>query len=109
MRAYELMVIINGELDDTAAQAWVKTLSDSIKAAGGTVHGKPDWWGKRRFAYPIEKKEDGYYVVFNLLAEGGALNDFERTLRIADDIVRHKLFRLPDHEAEKRGLVGSAA
>ena len=109
MRAYELMVIIKGELDDTAAQAWVKTLSDSIKNAGGTVHGKPDWWGKRRFAYPIDKKEDGYYVVINLLAEGGALNDFERTLRIADDIVRHKLFRLPDHEAEKRGLVSSAA
>jgi small subunit ribosomal protein S6 len=109
MRAYELMVIIKGELDDTAAQAWVKTLTDSIKNAGGSVHGKPDWWGKRRFAYPIDKKEDGYYVVFNVLAEGGALNDFERTLRIADDIVRHKLFRLPDHEAEKRGLVGSAA
>jgi small subunit ribosomal protein S6 len=104
-RAYELMIILDGELDEPVAQSRLKSLSDGITAAGGTVHGKADWWGKRRFAYPINKKEDGYYVVYNLTAEGGALNDFERSLRIADDIVRHKLFRLPDAEAERRGLV----
>ena len=47
-------------------------------------------------------------MVYNLTATGGALNDFERSLRIADDVVRHKLFRLPDAEAERRGLVGAA-
>jgi small subunit ribosomal protein S6 len=109
MRAYELMVILEGDLEDTAAQAWVKSLTGSITAAGGTIHGKPDWWGRRQFAYPINKKEYGYYVVFHLLAPGGALDEFERSLRIADDVVRHKLLRLPDAEAARRGIVVTAA
>ena len=108
-RAYEFMIILDGDLDDAAAQAWVKSVSDSVTKAGGTVHGKPDWWGRRQFAYPINKKEYGYYAVFNLLAPGGALDDFERQLRLADDVVRHKLLRLPDAEAERRGMVGTAA
>jgi small subunit ribosomal protein S6 len=108
-RAYELMVIIDGDLDDTAARAWIKSISDSITTAGGSVHGKPDWWGRRQYAYPINKKEFGYYVVFNLHAAGGALNELERSFRIADDIVRHKLIRLPDAEATHRGMSDTAA
>ena len=108
MRAYELMVILDGDLEDPEAQGWMKTITNGVTEAGGTIHGKPDWWGKRRFAYPIEKKEEGYYVVFELLAEGGALNELERQLRIADNVVRHKLLRLPDSEAVKRGLLGAA-
>ncbi len=108
-RAYEFMIILDGDLEDTAAQAWVKSVTDSITKAGGTVHGKPDWWGRRQYAYPINKKEYGYYVVFNLLANGGALDELERSFRIADDIVRHKLVRLPDAEAARRGLTEPAA
>ena len=80
-----------------------------LLAAGGSIHGNPDWWGKRRFAYPINKKEDGYYVVYNVEAPGGALNEVERTLRIADEVVRHKLMRLPDHEAARRGMMSASA
>lgn len=108
-RAYELMVIIDGDLEDTPARAWIKSITDSIAAAGGAVHGKPDWWGRRQFAYPINKKEYGYYVVFELIATGGALDELERSFRIADDIVRHKLIRLPDAEAARRGMSGAAA
>lgn len=108
-RAYELMVIIDGDLEDTPARAWIKSITDSITAAGGSVHGKPDWWGRRQFAYPINKKEYGYYVVFELVATGGALDELERSFRIADDIVRHKLIRLPEHEAARRGITGAAA
>jgi len=108
MRAYELMVILEGDLDEQAAQSWVKTITDGITKAGGSVHGKPDWWGKRQFAYPINKKEYGYYVVMNLVAPGGALDDLERSFRIADDVVRHKLLRLPDAEAARRGMTAAA-
>ena len=48
----------------------MKTITDSITKAGGSVHGKPDWWGRRQYAYPINKKEYGYYVVMNLFAAG---------------------------------------
>ena len=108
-RAYELMVIIDGDIEDTAAQERVKSITDSITKAGGSIHGKPDWWGRRQYAYPINKKTSGYYVVYNLLATGGALDELERSFRIADDIVRHKLIRLPDTEAARRGLSEPAA
>jgi len=109
MRAYELMVIISGDVDDPKAQSWVKTVTDGIAAAAGSVHGKPDWWGKRQFAYPIDRKETGYYLVVEVVAPPGALDELERTLRLADDVVRHKLIRLPDAEAARRGMAGAAA
>ena len=86
----------------------MKTITDGITKAGGTIHGKPDWWGKRQYAYPINKKEYGYYVVLNLVASGGALDELERSFRIADDVVRHKLLRLPDAEAARRGIAVAA-
>ena len=108
-RAYELMVIIDGDIEDPTAQAWMKTISDSIENHGGTLHEKIDWWGKRQFAYPIDKKPSGYYLVAQLVSEPGALDDLERVLRLADDIVRHKLIRLPEDEAERRGIAVPAA
>ncbi|MEM8621287.1 MAG: 30S ribosomal protein S6 [Actinomycetota bacterium] len=104
MRAYELMVIIDGDVDDPKAQAWTKQVTEAVANVGGVLHGKVDWWGKRQFAYPINKKPAGYYLVAELVAPPGALDDFERTMRLADDIVRHKLIRLPDAEAQRRGM-----
>jgi small subunit ribosomal protein S6 len=107
-RAYELMIIIDGDVDDPKAQAWMKTVTDAVTAAGGEIHGKIDWWGKRQFAYPIAKKPAGYYMVAEIIAAGGALDELERTLRLADDVVRHKLIRLPEGEAERRGMAVAA-
>jgi small subunit ribosomal protein S6 len=109
MRAYELMVIVDGDVEDPKAQSWVKFVSDEVAKAGGSLHGKPNWWGKRAFAYPINKKEAGYYMVVECLADGGALDELERQLRLADDIVRHKLIRLPEAEAKRRGMAVTAA
>jgi small subunit ribosomal protein S6 len=109
MRAYELMVIVDGDVEDPKAQSWVKFVSDEIAKAGGSLHGKPNWWGKRAFAYPINKKEAGYYMVVECIADGGALDELERQLRLADDIVRHKLIRLPEAEAKRRGMAVTAA
>jgi small subunit ribosomal protein S6 len=103
-----MAVILDGELDESVAQARVKSLSDQIVAAGGQVIGSPEWWGKRRFAYEIAKKTEGYYAFLNVVAEGGALDEVERGLRLADEIVRHKLIRLPDREAARRNMVGAA-
>lgn len=108
MRAYELMVIISGNLDESSAHGWLKTITASVKAAGGTVHGNPDWWGKRRLAYPIQKQDDGYYAIFNIVAPAGAMDEVERGFRLSDDVLRHKLLRLPDAEAARRGMVSAA-
>lgn len=107
MRAYELMIIVDGSLEDTVAQQWLTSVTKTIAGAGGSVHGKADWWGKRRLAYPINKKEEGFYFVLNVSAPGGALDELERSMRISDDILRHKLLRLPEDEAARRGLAAA--
>jgi small subunit ribosomal protein S6 len=107
-RAYELMIIHDGELDDATVQEEIKSARAALEGAGGTV-ANVDYWGRRRFGYPINHKNEGYYSVYEVLAEGGQLDPVERSLRIADSVVRHKLIRLPDAEAERRGLLGAAA
>ena len=109
MRPYELMVIVSGALDENTAHGWVNSITKSVASVGGSVHGTPDWWGRRRLAYPIKKQNDGYYAIFNLMAEGGMLDEVERTLRLSDDVLRHKLLRLPEHEAQKRGMLPAGA
>jgi small subunit ribosomal protein S6 len=80
----------------------------TIESAGGTI-AKTDKWGKRRFAYEINHKNEGSYVVFEIEAEPGALDGVDRNLRLADEVVRHKIIRLPDSEAHRRGLLGAPA
>jgi len=104
MRAYELMVIHDGDLDDVAVQETLKGLRTRIEEVATIA--SVDFWGRRRFAYEINHKTEGYYTVIELLGEGGAMDPVERALRLADDVVRHKLIRLPATEAAKRGLLG---
>ena len=108
MRAYELMVIFDSGLDDLVIDDQVKSVTAQIATRGGTV-ASTDRWGRRRFAYEIDHKTEGYYVVWEMTADGadGAdLEALERSLRLADEVVRHKLVRLPDREAARRGLLG---
>ena len=108
MRAYELMVIVDGDRDDATLAKTVDGIEAQVAAAGGEVKSR-DLWGRRRFAYEIDHKWEGLYAVVEMLAPGGgSLDELERTLRIADDVVRHKLIRLPDGEAARRGLLGEA-
>jgi small subunit ribosomal protein S6 len=107
MRAYELMVILDSSLDDLVIDNWVKRIAETVTGKGGTV-ATTDRWGRRRFAYEIDHRTEGYYVVFEVTAGGGDLDALERSLRLADEIVRHKLIRLPDREAARRGLLGAA-
>jgi small subunit ribosomal protein S6 len=109
MRAYELMVIIDGDAEEGVAESFRDKITEAVAAAGGEVK-STDMWGRRRFAYEINHKWEGTYFVMELLGPGGnALDEMERSLRLADDVVRHKLLRLPDNEAARRGLLGASA
>ena len=108
MRAYELMVIFDSGLEDLAIDDQVKSTAAQIAARGATV-ASTDRWGRRRFAYEIDHRTEGYYVVWELTSDGADLEGLERSLRLADEVVRHKLVRLPDHEAARRGLLGGDA
>ena len=105
-RAYELMVIVDGDADDAANTAVIEKVAEMVEAGGGLVP-TVDKWGRRRFAYEINHKNEGVYTVFEISTEATNLDDLDRFLRLADDVVRHKLIRLPDAEAERRGLLAA--
>ncbi|NNE73215.1 MAG: 30S ribosomal protein S6 [Acidimicrobiales bacterium] len=107
IRVYELMIIFDGDVPDADVQAQLTKVDATVVAGGGKV-ATTDHWGKRRFAYEINHKWEGTYVVLEIVTEARDLHDVERMLRLADEVVRHKLMRLPDDEATRRGLLGDA-
>jgi small subunit ribosomal protein S6 len=107
-RAYELMIIIDSDVAEADVAAVITRAEALVTEEGGKV-ASTDNWGRRRFAYEINHKFEGTYVVWEIVSDTSGLPNTERQLRLADDVVRHKLFRLPDHEANKRGLFGETA
>ena len=108
MRAYELMMIIDSSLDDQAIGAVVDNGIKQIQTAGGRI-ANVDRWGRRRLAYEINRKTEGYYAVLQVVGEYAALEGLDRSLRLADEVIRHKIIRLPDDEARRRGLFGDGS
>jgi small subunit ribosomal protein S6 len=103
MRAYEVMIIVDVDVDDAGVRQVLAKTADVIQGEGGRV-ATTDNWGRRRFAYEINRKHEGIYVVLQVVTEATNLNTLDRMLRLADEVVRHKILRLPDGEADKRGL-----
>jgi small subunit ribosomal protein S6 len=108
MRVYEMMIIFDSDVDDSGIQQMLNRVTEMVTAGKGKV-ASTDRWGRRRFAYEINHKLEGYYVVLEIVTEAPNLDDIDRFLRIADQIVRHKTMRLPEHEAARRGLLGQRA
>lgn len=90
MRTYELMIITRGALQDDAVAANVERFTKLIAELGGAVD-RVDHWGRREFAYEIDHQRDGYYTVVDFQIDGQQLNELERQLRLADEVVRHKM------------------
>ena len=88
MTNYELMFIINPTLEEEKKNAVVEKVTEIITNGGGEVS-KTDVWGMRKLAYPIEKKEEGYYVVLEFQAAPELPKELNRRLRISDDVMRH--------------------
>ncbi|MHC1723367.1 MAG: 30S ribosomal protein S6 [Aminipila sp.] len=87
MTNYEIMFIIDPTVEDAKKDAVVATVQEII-AADGEV-GKVDVWGMRKLAYPIQKKNEGYYVVVEFKANHDLPKELDRRLRISDAVMRH--------------------
>lgn len=92
MRSYELMIITQGSLDEAAVTATIERFTTLVADQGGTVE-RVDHWGKRQFAYEIQHMTEGYYTVIDLQLSSEGLLELERQLRLADEVVRHKVVR----------------
>ena len=106
MRPYEVMVIFDASLEEDAVRALVDRFTQQLTAAGAKSV-KTDTWGKRRLAYPVRHRNEGYYVVMEANAEPAALTDLNRQLTLADEVIRHKVLRLPERTAGRARPVAS--
>ena len=92
MNNYEILYIIGNSVEEEAREAIVARFQALIETNGGTVD-KLDKWGLRKFAYPIDYKNDGYYVLMNFSSAPAFIKEIERQMRIADEIVRYMTIR----------------
>ena len=79
MRKYELMLILDPEMDERSVSTTVEKLLKVVPADGGTID-NVDVWGRRRFAYEINKKSEGFYVVIDLSAQPATVKELDRQL-----------------------------
>lgn len=86
MNSYELLYILNNDLADDAKEALIEKLNAVVTSNGGTVDGV-EKWGTRRLAYPINYKNEGYYVLVNFTAPATLPEELERVMRINKDAV----------------------
>jgi small subunit ribosomal protein S6 len=90
MRKYELVCIVQPELDETAFKGVVDRVSGWVTDAGGSVD-KVDIWGRRRLAYQIRKQREGQYVLMNVTLDPKSTSELERNIRYLETVLRHML------------------
>ena len=90
MREYELVLVANSDLDETALNDLITKVKNWISDGNGEVS-KVDLWGKRKLAYPIKHFAEGYYVLMKIRVEPTLCKQLEASLRISEDVLRHLL------------------
>ena len=108
LRQYEVMVILDPDLDERTVAPSLDTYLNVVRQSGGSVE-TVDIWGKRRLAYEINKKVEGYYVVLQARAEPQAMDELARVLSLADEVIRHKVLRIPEKVYGPPKVAGTAA
>jgi small subunit ribosomal protein S6 len=100
MRPYEVMIILDSGLEEDAVRAAIDRSTELLRNRGGDPF-RVDRWGKRRLAYELNHRWDGYYVLVEAKAEPAAMAELDRALHLADEVIRHKVIRLPERVASR--------
>ena len=108
MRPYEVMAIFEATTEPTIIQGVLDRALDVIRTTGGHP-GAIDRWGKRTFAYEVNHKREGYYVVVEFISGTQTVADLDRMLGLADEVVRHKIVRLPESAGNRAAPAQPAA
>ena len=101
MNRYELTYIIDTELEETARKELIEKVSALITDNGGEVEKVDETWGKRRLAYAINYKTEGWYVLVTFQASAELPRELERNLEINENVLRYLVIKL----VEKRSNV----
>ena len=92
MRQYEIMIILDPSQDERTVAPSLDKFLEGVRNENGKVE-KVDIWGKRRLAYPINKKDEGIYAVIDLTCESATVQELDRLLNLSDDVLRTKVLR----------------
>jgi len=90
MNKYEILYIIDASVTDEDKEKVISAVSELVKANGG-VASEPEKWGLRKYAYSINYKNEGFYVLMNFEANDAAPAAITAKLNINKDIVRHMI------------------
>jgi len=96
---YELMVILNPEIDERQVGANLDKFLAVITNDGGSID-NVDIWGRRRLAYEIQKKNEGIYAVVNFTATADATQELDRQLKLSEQVMRTKVLRAEEAKAQ---------
>ena len=94
MRAYEVMVILDPDLEERLVAPSIDTYLNVVRQDGGSIE-NVDVWGRRRLAYEIDKNAEGIYAVVTLNAEPATVQELDRQLGLNESVLRTKVIR-PD-------------
>ncbi|CAB4332277.1 MAG: 30S ribosomal protein S6 [Actinobacteria bacterium] len=93
MRNYEVVVILDPDLEERTVAPSLDTFLNVVKNDGGTVE-KVDIWGRRRLAYEINKKAEGIYALLDVKCTPAAVAELDRQLGLNESVLRTKVMRL---------------
>ena len=93
MPLYESVFVVRQDVPSTQVETMAATFGDIVTGMGGTV-GKKEYWGLRNLAYRIKKNRKGHYALININAPATVVHEFERRLRINEDVMRFKTIRV---------------
>jgi small subunit ribosomal protein S6 len=96
MRHYEMMIILDPNLEERTIQPSLDQFLQVVSTGGGKVD-KVDIWGKRRLAYEIEKKSEGIYAVVDMTAQPDTVKELDRQLNLNEAVLRTKIIRPDQH------------
>lgn len=99
MHQYELMVILDPELDERIVAPSLDKFLNVVRNDGGTID-KVDVWGRRRLAYEINKKAEGIYAVVDFTANAAATAELDRQLKLSEAVMRTKVLRAEEGIAQ---------
>lgn len=108
MHQYELMVILDPEIDERSVAPSLDKFLNVIRNAGGSID-KVDIWGRRRLAYEINKKTEGIYAVVAMTSDSAATVELDRQLKLSEAVMRTKVLRAEEAIAQVEDAAKLAA
>ncbi|NLU69546.1 30S ribosomal protein S6 [Streptomyces sp. HNM0574] len=96
MRHYEVMVILDPDLEERSISPLIENFLSVVREDGGKVE-KVDTWGRRRLSYEIKKKPEGVYSVIDLQTTPETVKELDRQMNLSESVLRTKVLRPAAH------------